>query len=135
LTGTKHQWRASPAWRLAAAAGLILAVAVSVEMLRKDRGEFRGTDGPALIAPTQTVPAAEAVRMVWHPTPAAIRYQVEVLGAAGDSVFATQTTDTTLALPSSVALARGSEYVWTVRAVFSDGTQAAAAPLRFRVQP
>ena len=103
--------------------------------LRDRAGTLRGGEGPVLISPPDSVLAYTNHILIWRRVPQAVRYQVEVLSASGESAFAMPTTDTTLILPAMVSLVRGQEYVWSVRAVLSNGTQAASAPRHFRIQP
>jgi hypothetical protein len=132
--------RRVPRWfspQLAAAAAVLLVVGGSLAVLVLRRtGETAlrgGTRDIVLVSPEGSVPAGEAVTLVWRGAGGGVRYEVELLSATGDSIYATATTDTALTLPGSVALAAGGEYVWSVRAVLPDGRQAGAVPRRFRV--
>jgi len=123
--------------RLAAAAVLVIAVgALATATLRRGReAGWRGPAKLALVSPKGAIPSSEGLSLVWRRAAGAVRYEVELLTAAGDSVFATATADTVLTLPPAATLLPGSDYVWSVRSVLGDGTQAASAPLRFRIQP
>ncbi|HXV85246.1 MAG TPA: hypothetical protein VD793_01035 [Gemmatimonadales bacterium] len=131
-------WLGTPALQLAAAAVLVLAVGgVATLLLRPEAGDtvWRGSAESALVSPEGPVPVSQGARLVWRRAQRAVRYEVEVLTAAGDSLFATATPDTVLTLPPEASLLPGSDYVWSVRAVLENGTRTAAATLRFRVQP
>jgi hypothetical protein len=134
-------WMTAPGLRLAATVALMVAAGGAAMWLARRGGDtaaFRsgpGGDGVTAISPSGEVQLVQAQTMTWHRTAGALRYQVELLTLAGDSVFAASTADTMLPLPFSVALETGREYLWTVRAQLGDGTQAAAAPLRFRITP
>ena len=114
---------------------VILVASLATFALRRRVVAFRGGEGPVLVSPPDSVLAYTNHILIWRRVPRAVRYQVEVLGANGESAFAMPTTDTTLILPAMVSLVRGQEYVWSVRAVFPDGAQAASAPRHFRIQP
>ncbi len=130
------RWVRGSPWRLASAAVLVLAIGgITTLAVRNNQTVSRGPAEPLLVGPTGSVASSDAMQLVWRRAANATRYQVELLSAAGDSVYTTTTQDTTLVLSSGVRLTRGSEYLWSVRAFFRDGTQAAAAPLRFRIQP
>ncbi len=127
--------RGAPLWRWAAAAGVVLAIAgVTTLSLRGRESAMRG-GAPLLVTPSASIPATPSPQFVWRRTADAVDYRLELLSAAGDSIYATLTSDTALTLPTNVMLARGGEYIWQVHARFNDGTQAATAPLRFRIQP
>jgi hypothetical protein len=125
-------------WRLAAAAGLVLAVGGVATVALRERGEtvFRGGAlEVALVSPEGSVAPAPALTLTWRRTPGATGYQVELVGARGDSIYAAATPDTSLILPTGVVLEAGQEYLWTVRARLADRTQVGSTPLRFRIQP
>jgi hypothetical protein len=124
--------------RLAAAAVLLVVGGSLATLVVRRTGEtaFRGgTPDIVLVSPGESVPAGEAVGFVWRGVGGAVRYEMELLAATGDSIYATATVDTALTLPHTVSLAAGREYVWSVRAVLRDGRQAGSVPRRFRVNP
>ena len=113
-------------WRpIALAASLLLAVGLGLALSRPPAAgaplERGPGDGPRLESPTGRVRAADATRLVWHPVPAALGYDVEVTTPSGEVRLAATTTDTVQALPAPVA---GEELRWWVRARMPDGEQA-----------
>ena len=113
-------------WRpIALAASLLLAVGLGFALRRSPASEApveRGSDrGPRLASPMGRVRAADATRLVWHPVPSALSYDVEVTTPSGDVRLTATTTDTVHALAMPVA---GEELRWWVRARLADGEQA-----------
>jgi len=113
-------------WRpLAVAATIALAVGLTFVMQRPSATgaavERGAGSGPRLEFPVGSVRAADARRLVWHPVPSAMGYDVEVTTPQGEVRLATTTTDTTQALPSLTA---GEELRWWVRARLLEGDQA-----------
>lgn len=125
----ERRWRVSAP--LALAASFLIVVAGGVVALRSMRtpaGDVMrgGGNDVALIAPSPEAPRV----LRWHAVPGAISYGVEVLTSGGKVVARTTTTDTTMALPDSVALTGGTRYMWWVSARRGDGTE-----LRSPMQP
>jgi hypothetical protein len=115
-------------WVAGAAAAGILAIllvprATTHSHMRDEQtratrvGDGEGQRRIELIAPADdaTVPAAQIV-LAWHPVQADL-YRVFVLTQSGDSVWATETTDTSIALPATAAVHAGEAYFWRVDAV------------------
>jgi hypothetical protein len=129
-------WAPASRARLAAAAVIILAIGGVAGLLLHPRDAAMRGGGPTvtLVAPAGSVAAGEPVTLTWRAVAGADRYQVELLGVSGDSLFAAATRDTVLTVPGGVALEAGSEYLWSVRAVRHDGTHAVSEPLRFRLR-
>jgi len=133
--------RALPWWQtrpLRAAAAIVLLGLTGTAvffMSRQDRTVMRGEIGAAVgIAPQGEVPLEEVRRLVWHATPNATRYDVELLTDQGQSMFVTTTRDTSVLVPWG-SVQPGRAYLWTLRAQRPDGNQAEAVPLRFRIMP
>jgi hypothetical protein len=113
----------------------VLAVGTGTLLLRRGPQPavpFRSGETVVLVAPTAGPPAGDTVRFVWRAVPTAVRYRVDVLSATGDSVLALIAPDT-VALAPAGSLHPGGTYVWTVVAVFADGSQAVSEPGRFTV--
>lgn len=129
-----RRWASPPL--LAAAALVMIAVGVGVFLsTRPDVVEPAFRAGGAvvtLVAPVDSVNAGVMPSLVWRAVPGAVVYRVELLGAAGDSVYAATTRDTAVML-SGAAVVAGGEYLWSVRAEYPDGTQAVSEAARFRV--
>lgn len=129
----------APVRAAAAVVLMIVGGAAAALLLRREPSDtpMRGGASIGLVAPTGEVRLEDARTFTWRQVPGARGYDVEVLTAAGDSVFSGRATDTdtTLRLPDAAPFAPGREYVWSVRASMPDGTHAAAVPRRFRVRP
>lgn len=129
-----RRW-AQPRW-LAAAAVLVVALGAGTLWLRRPGGgdaSFRaGGDAVTLVAPTDSVAPDAAVVFTWRSVPQAVMYRVELLSAGGDSLLATESRDTVATLPAG-RLAAGASYLWSVHAVFADGSHTTSPPSRFRV--
>lgn len=132
-----NSWGPRSYSRLAAAAVLVLVVGTvtTITLRRDDAAVMRGGSASVTpISPVGEVAAGDPLSLKWHAVPGADRYSVELLGAAGDSIFATITRDTALTLPATVPLMPDRDYLWSVRAELRDGTHAVASPLRFRIR-
>ena len=71
-------------------------------------------DSPRSLAPIGDVLAART--FAWSAVPGSDRYRLTLYDHSGRVVYEAQLTDTTLALPDTVPLARGVPYVWQVEA-------------------
>jgi hypothetical protein len=61
-------------------------------------------------------------RFIWAAASGALSYRINVTRADGAAVWSHGGTDTSVALPDSVALRAGQRYFWTADAVMEDGT-------------
>jgi hypothetical protein len=124
-------------WRvpLALAASIVIVVLVA-RRLDIGRAERVVRDaGQALKTVTTEVRAQDASRaLVWHPLPGSGRYVVEILDAADDVIFTTDTGDSTAVLPASLQLRPGARYSWWVRGRSAGGaeSQTPVVPLLVR---
>jgi Putative zinc-finger len=82
-------------------------------------------------SPVGSVAAVTALR--WSPVAGADRYRVTVFDATGGVVYASESSDTVLAFPDSVALVRGASYLWKVDARTGFDRWAASELAEFRV--
>jgi hypothetical protein len=104
----------------AAAVVLLFARPVAVRWFSASDAEVhRGptidaSGAPRLVSPAGDVEAAPI--FVWTGVAESDRYRLTLYDGAGHVVYEAQLRDTTLALPASVALARGVPYVWRVDA-------------------
>src|SRR5678809_1516512 len=96
----------------------------------------RSGDSPiSLVAPVGLVSPPKARHFAWRPTARAERYQLVVVDTTGAELYATETHDTTLALPDSVRLAPGRTYLWWVQATLADHSTVTAVTQRLIVGP
>jgi hypothetical protein len=115
-------------WALAASVLLAVGIGVAVrnnsQLSDTPRG---GANGIVLLAPPIEVVSGEPITFVWRPVAGAHRYRVEILDDKDATLFAGQTTDTTLRW-SGEQLRPGWTYRWWVR----DATPGAqlVSPLR-----
>ncbi len=129
------------AWRrwvpLAAAAALVLVIAVGPgrQLWKRAPEQVRGGAGAvALIGPADgSAPAGATVGFVWHASPGAERYTLELLTGGGNVALSRTTTDTALTVVLRPALPAG-DYRWWVSATSADGseTRSATRVLRLR---
>ncbi|HZI99663.1 MAG TPA: zf-HC2 domain-containing protein [Gemmatimonadaceae bacterium] len=109
---------------LAAAAVALMAVPSLRRWGASEAPVMRGDNGAApLVAygplgEISTLP----VRFVWASARDAMSYRITVTRDDGTEVWASSSTDTTVILPSNVSLQNGTNYLWVVDAVSSDGT-------------
>lgn len=136
------------AWGRYAAAAVVLLVAGGIALRpHRDTGDavntnassvatMRGAESPiTLVGPVGRVARERAARFAWHPVGKADRYTVVVVDTTGTEIFATETHDSTLALPDSVKLVAGREYLWWVQARLTDQSTVTAVTQRFLVAP
>ncbi|HSE28325.1 MAG TPA: hypothetical protein VLA95_08865 [Gemmatimonadales bacterium] len=128
--------RAAPrvwAWWGLAAAAAVAAVGAGWWALGRGEGEAVRGDAEALevVAPGPSAPRARLAFM-WRSVPGATGYEVR-LGAAGSGLRSLGATTDTAYRPAD-APAPG-DYVWIVRALFSDGRAIRSLPRRLTVTP
>ena len=133
-------------WIPYAAAAAVLLVAGSVMLaprvgvdkpaITDGASVMRGAESPiTLVGPVGPVGEARATRFVWRRVGQAERYTVVVVDTTGAEIFATETRDSSLALPDSVRLVAGREYLWWVQARLADQSTVTAVTQRFLVSP
>ena len=123
-------------WPLAAAAavallmsGSLLFAALRARNSRED--VVRGAaDGVELVSPLGDA-HDRPVTFTWRKAPGPARYSLEVFTAAGDAVYATDVTDTSVVLPASVSLQAGTTYHWWVLVRTADGAEVRSPPVAF----
>ena len=113
------------------AAAVVLLFAGSVAIWQSSRGapdlpRTVAASTPQLLAPAEEISPSGPVTLVWSALPSARRYDVEVLRATGEVVFAGSTRDTVLVVPTNTLVA-GGDYRWWVVALLPEGTRAAPA--------
>lgn len=85
-----------------------------------------------LLAPGPEAAAGSPLILTWSAVPAARRYEVEILDAAGAAVFSRGTADTTVLVPPGT-LEPDASYRWWVRVAALDGIRPSPLrPLRIR---
>lgn len=114
--------RASPwtRWRPAAAAGALAASLFFVIWAVGGPGAGPSdplregvTPSPLAPVPVRPLGATDAPRaLVWSAVPDAITYRVTVFDSVGHALWEAETTDTTSAVPDSVAFAPRTPYFW-----------------------
>jgi hypothetical protein len=87
---------------------------------------------PAPVSPVGIVADAEALR--WHGVSGADRYRATLFDDAGAVVYETQTVDTTVTLPETVALQAGRSYLWKVEARTGWGRWSASELVEFSIR-
>lgn len=133
----RNRRSATPWLALAASVVLVLGgVALWRSSLPEPADVSRGSgDRLTLVMPAGAVGREQASRLVWRAVPRAVRYDVEIVAAAGALVFsrAVAAPDTAVAL-SDVALTAGVEYRWRVTAQLDDGGRASSTALAFSLR-
>lgn len=135
-------------WLVPAAAAAILAVAVvlrspvrapvGAEPLRGDSSVL-AADGAlriGVVAPVEgdTVGPTPVV-FIWRSQVGKPLYRLTLTEGSGREVWAAETGDTTLALPSSASLEPGRPYFWVVDALGGDGRSLTTRNHRFLTRP
>lgn len=136
--------RVRPRWRGNAIVALIAAtiVLVAVDLKVQDRNDL---SAPTPTRAVRTIdrgltaygPSGEVTRsglhFVWSPLAGAISYKIFLVDASSQPVWSAPATDTSIALPATVALRAGETYLWAVDALASDGTMHSTGLREFRV--
>ena len=128
--------RAVPRWSIplaAAAVALLIAVALWSPWSGPDTPVFRG-DGSRvqLITEDESFPPG-VVRLVWHPVPGAVQYELRVTTADGSPVASRQAADTTATFQDDWTSESG-EYRWRIAARMADGTSVSSPIGNFRIE-
>lgn len=98
-----------------------------------------GTSDEAFLGDAPSVelvnPRGEArsrpISFIWRSREQTALYRLEVLTAAGDVVYTTETRDTAIALPGDVPLTTGDTYRWWVSVRTGDGREARSPVFSF----
>ena len=85
------------------------------------------------IAPEGSVRADTIVRFAWHSVRGAVRYTIEVARPDGVPIASAATLGDTTIDVSTLALARGVNYRWTVTATDARGRVSRSPPVTFTV--
>jgi len=131
----RASWRRYAPFALAAS----LVVAIGVSVLNRDAGRdardvTRGDlTTVTLIAPPTEVQAGAPLEFVWRSFPDALRYELEVLDAAGNVAYSAITSDT-MVTAADATLTPGRYYRWWVRARTGGGDQRVSEIRRLRVR-
>jgi hypothetical protein len=138
-TGATRHLRSTVVGGLSAAAlaaAAVLAVAIGPNLPRHEMGAprrdvtpapmrdelpapMRDETGALVVAPVAVAPVgvvSGALMFCWSSVPRANRYRVRVFSPDGVVVWETQTSDTTVAPPPTIALQPGARYLWKVEA-------------------
>ena len=129
------------AWKLAAAAAILLAVSLAFwrpwrdEPQAKYRGETVESFG-SVTPGTGAIVSAEELVFVWQAVPGADRYEVELLSSTGESVFTTAVGARQLSArwPRDRAWPDAGPLMWKVRARALDRVLAETRPIPFEVR-
>lgn len=110
-------------WTIGGGIGALAAAAALVLFMRPHVGRVATTHraptitaatAPALASPVGAVPNART--FIWGAVPGTDQYRMTLFDAAGRVLYEADVTDTTLALPDSVAASPGRSYLWKVQA-------------------
>jgi hypothetical protein len=150
LVAAKRLVHAAPAARstrgpllaVAAIAATILVVvlirpATSPDERMRSTAPSSAVEANALTVVTPSTAAAVAptdLRFVWKPGASVIEYTLTVMDADGRTRWSTSTSDTSVALPDSVALAPGSTIYWYVDGLRADGRSVGTGRQRLTVR-
>lgn len=139
-TGRAKTWQ----WIVPSAAAAVIAIAFfststpqrGVEEPTRDpagRASAGSTINLGIVSPADGASVASIPTFTWRPHGTEALYRFSIVDAGGDSVWAVETRDTTVSLPSDLSLAPSREYLWSVDAVDSDGAIMTSGTRRFRI--
>jgi hypothetical protein len=124
------------------AAGIVAAAAIILAILPAKLTDSRSTHrappitaapAPRTMAPVGRV--ANAGTLQWTSVEGADRYRVTLFDIDGSVRFASEVTDTTVAIPPSVILVAGRAYAWRVEARLDFDRWATSDLTEFSVEP
>jgi predicted anti-sigma-YlaC factor YlaD len=135
--------RVRPPWRVNTIVAVIAAafVLVAIDLKVQHKGDLyapttravpTNDGGLTAYGPSGEVPLS-GLRFVWSPLVGAISYRIMLVDANSRPVWSSTATDTSIALPATVALRTGENYLWAVDALASDGTTHSTGLREFRV--
>jgi hypothetical protein len=137
VEGVRHgRWLRVARVALPLAAASIVLVVSWQRTPRHIDSQHRAPTITAAPAPTPLAPVgavAAARRLVWSTVLGADRYRITVFDSTGVVVFETESVDTTVVLPGSVALASGRKYLWKVEARTDIGRWSASDLVEFSI--
>ena len=134
----RPRWRGNTIVALIAAVFVLVAVDLKVQhrsdlSARTTTREVRTADaGLTAYGPSGEV-TRSGLRFVWSPLAGAISYKILLVDASSQPVWSATATDTSIALPATVALRAGETYLWAADALASDGTTHSTGLHEFRV--
>jgi len=89
---------------------------------------------PILLTPRPDgMMSSNQLRFSWKPFPHTRNYEVRIVKSDGDLIWAGETAESALQVPSNLALQDGSYFVW-IMASLDDGQRMKSAPVRFFVR-
>jgi hypothetical protein len=122
---------------IAASLAVIVGAGIIWKQLQNAQPASDTLRGPAevvLVSPTGELATGESLAFVWRSVDGAVSYEVELSDADGNALYGAATPDTSLALPSSIALTPEKAYLWWVRARLADGRAKTSPALRFSLR-
>lgn len=123
----------------AAAASVVIAVGPSLRRSVPAEPTVRGAPAapaegiprlPVVAPPADATVAPDAMTFVWHAAGRDAHYRLTLTEPDGRLAWTNETSDTTLQVPRSIALARGRTYYWYVDALLPDGRSASTGVRR-----
>jgi hypothetical protein len=143
-----HRKSASVRWLVPAAAAATVAIVllarnpgvggIREEPLRSDSG-VGGLESALTIPIVYPIEAStvspDSLVFVWRAQSGNPLYRLSLTDDTGHQVWGGSTSDTSLALPGQVRLARGQSYFWTVDALTGDGQSLTTRSKRFSITP
>ena len=105
------------------ASGATPPVAQVHEPLSAEAPQVRhfGRAEPLIVVSVERGPSGPGVEFRWKPVASAVRYELRLLDAAGDTVWQAHTRGEQLPLPASIPLKKGQKYFVVISAVLPNG--------------
>jgi hypothetical protein len=137
LEGVRHaRWLRVARVALPLAAASIVLVVSWQRTPRHVDSQHRAPTITAVPAPTPLAPVGAVAaprRLVWSTVLGADGYRITLFDSTGVVLFETESVDTTVALPESVALPSGRKYLWKVEARTDIGRWSASDLVEFSI--
>jgi putative zinc finger protein len=139
IVGPRRRWL--PTAGLTTAAAIILAVALPLGRHQRSAlqpASQRAAANESVVEIVEPAPTAavsrDSLRFTWHAA-SGPTYRLIVTDSTGAELYSRPTPDTTLVLPSTVALHPGAPYFWFVDELRADGSAISSPASSFSIRP
>jgi hypothetical protein len=125
-------------YAIGAVAGLAVVIGLSIGKRNEAKDTQRDTPAPrrevSIITPADGSIVGNDRRLMWHSIATDATYRVTIGDDQAQPVYSTTAQDTSIVIPSSVAMAHGKKFVWYVDAIRPDGVTATSGVRSFTIE-